>query len=417
MTDVSRLSTLRYALQSSAVDFTSIPGTLVPLRPTDDGASFLPRMRSMIARNLRSLSGRRYLSARGAQDVADITLATEFKGVNSNTGGAVSDWEAKMEQGYLLASLFGAVGVATTGAAPTVAASGHSPSTGVLVVVGTTLANGNVIAFTTSETDPQGNQVIEIGRIASGGGTTTVTLEHPYTGTPATGTTVIRGAVYTVSDTVTHHVHTFFAAEGENWRRNYLGCAPMSMALSVPNTGIVGMTSVFSPTSFTDAGENNPTHAEPTAGSPVVVDGARVWFGGTSILARDISISYSCATTTRTAATRANGRLGGVQGTGDGKTFTIEFSFYLGDASIPGELPDDGGTFDLGDIIGDDQQAGDIVTARKLSLQVGTEVGASFYAYLPEADCNVTTQHVDGLTMVKVVATGTGAVPAVFAVL
>ena len=39
------------------------------------------------------------------------------------------------------------------------------------------------------------------------------------------------------------------------------------------------------------------------------------------------------------------------------------------------------------------------------------------YAYLPEADCSVTTQHVDGLTVARIVATGTGALPAVLAIL
>ena len=37
MTDVARLSTLRYALHSNAQTFSGTPGSLVPLRLTDDG--------------------------------------------------------------------------------------------------------------------------------------------------------------------------------------------------------------------------------------------------------------------------------------------------------------------------------------------------------------------------------------------
>lgn len=409
MTDVARLSTLRYGLHTNAQTFTGTP-SLVPLRLTDDGASFLPRNRTPIPRALRSLSGRRYSHIRGVQDLADITVPTEFRGVNSNTGAAVTDWEAKMEQGYLLASLFGAVAPATSGVAPTIAASGHTPSTGVLVVVGTTTANGQVIGFATSDG-------FEVARIASGGGTTTLTLDHPYTGTPTTGATVFRAAVYSVSDAVTHHVHAMFSAEGEDWRRDYFGCTPMSMALALPNAGLVTMSSVFSPTSFADVAESNPAHAEPTSGSPIVVDAARVWLAGTNVIARDLAISYSAAAQVRTASTRTNGKLGGVCGTGDGKTFTVEFSVYVGDGTLAGELQDSAGTPSLNALLGDSDTSGTPSTTRKVSVQFGSAAGAAGYAYLPEADCVVTTQHVDGLTVARVVATGTGALPAVLAVL
>lgn len=412
MTDVARLSTLRYALHTNNTTFSGTPGTLFPLRLTDDGASFLPRNRTPIPRPLRSLSGRRYSHIRGVQDLADITVATEFKGVNANTGvaTALGDWEMKIEQGYLLASLFGALAPATTGVAPTVASSGHTPSTGVLAVVGTTTANGQVIGFATSDG-------FEVGRIASGGGTTTLTLDHPYTGTPTTGATVFRAAVYSVNDAVTQHVHAFFAAEGEDWRRDYFGCAPMSMSLALPNAGLVTMSSVFSPTSFADVAEINPAHNEPVAGSPIVVDACRVWFAGLNVIARDLTLSYSAATQARTASTRTNGKLGGVSSTGDGKTFTIEFSVYVGDNTLAGELQDSAGTPSLNALIGDSDSSGAVSATRKLSLQVGSAASACVYAYMPEADCVVTTQHTDGLTVARVVATGTGALPAVLAVL
>jgi hypothetical protein len=179
------------------------------------------------------------------------------------------------------------------------------------------------------------------------------------------------------------------------------------------------MSSVFSPTSFADVAEINPAHAEPVAGSPIVVDAARVWFAGLNVIARDLTLSYSAATQARTASTRTNGKLGGVSSTGDGKTFTIEFSVYVGDGTLAGELQD-GSTVTptlLNDLLGDSSASGAVSATRKLSLQVGSAVGACAYAYMPEADCVVTTQHTDGLTVARVVATGTGALPAVLAVL
>ena len=148
MTDVSRLLTVRHALHSDSSTFTGTPGTLFPLRCTDDVAGLYPRNRVTLARNLRSQGGRRYTHAGGAQDVADITLATEFRGVDSNTGAAVAAWEAKMEQGLLLQSLFGAVAPATTGGAATIAASGHTPASGIVAfTAAANVQNGAVIAF------------------------------------------------------------------------------------------------------------------------------------------------------------------------------------------------------------------------------------------------------------------------------
>ena len=408
MTDVSRLLTVRHALHSDSSTFTGTPGTLFPLRCTDDVAGLYPRNRVALARNLRSQGGRRYSHARGSQDVADITLATEFRGVDSNTGAAVAAWEAKMEQGLLLQSMFGAVAPATTGVAPTIAASGHTPLSGILAVAGLTTANGQVIAFATTTG-------LQMGRILSGGGTTSLTLDHPYTGTPTTAATVFRMAVYTVADSVTHHVHAFLTGEGESWRRDYSGCAPMSMALSLASGQLVGMSSVFSPTSWADVAEADPAHAEPTAGSPIVADRVRLMIDGVEYFASNLSINYSNATQIRDVDTiGGNGRLGGVCGAGDGKSFTIEGEVLIGATSpaLTGELADAA----MVPLLGSDVNAGAVSTVREVALMVGSDVGAIMYALLPTADFVASTAIVNGLSRMKFTAVGTGTLPAVLAV-
>ena len=408
MTDVSRLLTVRHALHSDSSTFTGTPGTLFPLRCTDDVAGLYPRNRVALARSLRSQGGRRYSHARGSQDVADITLATEFRGVDSNTGAAVAAWEAKMEQGLLLQSMFGAVAPATTGAAPTIAASGHTPLSGILAVAGLTTANGQVIAFATTTG-------LQMGRILSGGGTTSLTLDHPYTGTPTTAATVFRMAVYTVADAVTHHVHVFLTGEGESWRRDYSGCAPMSMALSLASGQLVGMSSVFSPTSWADVAEADPAHAEPTAGSPIVADRVRLMIDGVEYFASNLSINYTNATQIRDVDTiGGNGRLGGVCGAGDGKSFTIEGEVLIGATSpaLTGELTDAA----MVPLLGSDVNAGAVSTVREIALMVGSDVGAIMYALLPTADFVASTAIVNGLSRMKFTAVGTGALPAVLAV-
>jgi hypothetical protein len=413
MTDISRLQTLRYALHANATTFTGTPGTLFPLQITDEASSFLPRQRTPIDRSLRSLSGRRFPHVRGAQDVGDVTVASEFKGVNSNTGAAVADWEAKMEQGYLLASLFGAVAGATTGAAPTIAAAGHTPATGIVAfTAAANVQNGTVIAFTTASG-------LQIGRVESGGGasTTTVTLQHPYSGTPTSTTTVFRMATYNVTDSLTSHVHAFFAAEGEDWRRDYFGCAPMSMNLAIPNSGILAMSSVFSPTTWADVAEANPAYADPTAGSPIVNDGAIFRLDGVEFLLRNASITYNCATAIRETTSKANGKLGGVCGTGDGKSFMIEGELYIGDnAGTIGELVDNTGAPSLVNLLGSDVAAGQVSTAREVALQIGTEIGGCAYALIPAADFRATVQTSGAFPVVRFQAMGTGALPGVLAV-
>jgi hypothetical protein len=361
-----------------------------------------------LARNLRSQGGRRYSHARGSQDVADITLATEFRGVDANSGGAVTAWEAKMEQGLLLQSMFGAVAPATVGVASTVDTTGHSAIGGVLQVVsGTNYSVGQVIAFSSTTG-------LQMGRIAIKA-TNVLTLDHPYTGTPSPGATVFRMAVYTVADAVTHHVHAFLTGEGESWRRDYFGCAPMSMALSLASGQIVGMSSVFSPTSWADVAEADPAHAEPTAGSPIVADRVRLMIDGVEYFASNLSINYSNATQIRDVDTiGGNGRLGGVCGAGDGKSFTVEGEVLIGATSpaLTGELADSA----MVPLLGSDVNAGAVSTVREVALMVGSDVGAIMYALLPTADFVASTAIVNGLSRMKFTAVGTGALPAVLAV-
>lgn len=415
MTDISRLQTLRYALHTNATTFTGTPGTLLPLQISDEGASFFPRQRTPIDRSLRSLSGRRFTHIRGAQDVGDLTVATEFKGVNSNTGAAVTagGWETKLEQGYLLQSLFGAAAPATTGAAPTIAAAGHTPASGIVAfTAAANVQNGAVIGFATASG-------FQVGRVASGGGaaTTTVTLDHPYTGGPTTSATVFRFAVYDVSDSLTSHIHAFFASEGEDWRRDYFGCAPMSLNIGVPNTGALTMSSVFSPSTWADVAEANPAYADPVAGNPIVNDGAYFRLDGVEFLLRNASITYNCATAIRETASKTNGRLGGVCGTGEGKSFMVEGELYIGDnAGTIGELVDNAGTPTLSALLGSDVAAGQVSTGREVALQVGTEAGGCVYALLPTADFRATVQSSGAFPVVRFQAMGTGALPATLAV-
>jgi hypothetical protein len=136
------------------------------------------------------------------------------------------------------------------------------------------------------------------------------------------------------------------------------------------------------------------------------------------MMARDFSLTYSNGMAVRRADTETNGKLGGVAGAAGAKEYKLEFSVYIGATALPGEIQDSTGSpASLAALLGITDAAGDVSTTREVSLQVGTEVGATFYAHMPTADCQVTTQIVDGLLMARVVCVGTGAVPGILAVL
>jgi hypothetical protein len=224
---------------------------------------------------------------------------------------------------------------------------------------------------------------------------------------------VFRLAVYTVDDDLTHHLHGSFVAEGENWRRDYFGCVPKSFAIETGGGALV-MNQVWSPSSFIDTAEANPAHAEPTAGSPIVMDACNIWFADAALIARDVSITYDNAVVMRKADTSTNGVLGGVCAAAGAKTFKCEFTVYLGAASLS-EIQDSTGTPSLNALIGDSDNAGDVSTTRELSVQIGTEIGAVCYLYMAEADTQIKVMDQDGLTAVRVSCIGTGATPGVFA--
>lgn len=404
---LSRILSVRHALHTDANDITSTPFTLYPLQITDVGASMFPRERTSIPRNVRTTDGRRIAPVLGAQDVANVSLATEWKGANSNTGGAVSDWEAKLEQGYLLKSLFGAAAAATSSAATTVDSSGHTPASGVLGSVdGTNITVGQVIAFGSSSG-------LQVGRVASKA-TNAITLQHPYAGTPTTGATIYRLGVYTQDDDLTAHIPVMISAEADNWRRDYFGCHVESLELAVPNSGKVDATWSLVPSTWADVAAADPSFAAPTAGSPMVNDGVRLYLANTLRHVRDVKVMIESGVVTREVASAPNGRLGAAHAGGDGKRIVIEGSFYLDTDGAPYGLT--GATTTLGAILHDDESAGDTVSETEISLTIGSEIGAVAHVCL--VTCALSGKVVDagGFHVVQFRAESTGTGPHIMAV-
>lgn len=374
MTDVSRLLSLTYGINAAAQTIGTAPLSFNPLLPRSQVGSMFPRSRTPIDRPLYSVDGRRFPRIHGVKDIAAIDVPLEFKGVNSNTGAAVAAWEAKMEQGNLLASLFGALGVATTGAAPTVSSNG--PAT--LTVSSSVLADLDIILVTTSTG-------VEARQIISGGGTTTVTVDRNWVGTPTAASTVIRAARWQVSTALTAHLPIWFNAEGENWRRRYADCQPNSMTLNVPNAGLVEFDCQFLPNDWDDQVEADPAFSAPTAGSPIVSGGSAFFIGSTPYMLRNARLTMANGAVMRETTTGINGVRGGV--CTDKTNIMLEGELYVGNnTGTVGELVDDAGTPSLNDILGDGLSTGAAITTYDIALQVGTAAGAALYVRIPAAD-------------------------------
>lgn len=382
MTDVARLLSLTYGINAAAQTIGTAPGAFATLLPRSQVLSVFPRSRTPIDRDLFSVDGRRFPRVHGVKDIAAIDVPLEFKGVNSNTGAAVAAWEAKMEQGNLLASLFGAVGVATTGAAPTVSSNG--PAT--LTVSSTVLADLDIILVTTSV---GGANTVEARQVISGGGTTTVTVDRNWVGTPVAASTVIRAARYQVSTSLTAHLPIWFDAEGENWKRRYSDCQPNSMTLNIPNAGLVEFDSQFLPNDWSDQADGSPSFSAPTAGSPIVSGGSGFFIGNRALMLRNARLTMSNGAVMRETTTGVNGVRGGV--CTNKRDIMLEGELYVGDdggAAAIGELIDDSLTPPLNDILGDGPtySPGSAITTYDIALQVGLAAGAALYIRIPAAD-------------------------------
>lgn len=403
MTDVARLVNLTYGINASATTIGTAPASFATLLPRSTPSSLFPRSRAVIERPLANTDGRRLARVQGVKDLAEIALPLEFKGVSNNTGiGVTTNWESSMEQGNLLASLFGGVAaLTTTGAAPTVV----SGSGTALTASSTVIANNDILLLTTSVGT-------EVRQVASGGGTANLTLDRALLGTATASSTIIRAARYTMATATTIHTPCWFDAEGENWRRRFSDCQPSSMTLNIPNAGLVEADFAFMPNDYADNAETpTPTFTLPTAGSPVVAGASSFFIGSNAFMLRNARLTVGVGMVMRETTTGINGVRGGVAT--DKSNIMLEGELYVGDsAGSIGELVDDSGTPTLDSILGTDAATGASITTLDLCLNVGTVAGAALYIRIPAADVRSTGVREGGpFAVLPFQAMATGASP------
>lgn len=375
-----RLLDVQVGLHTDANDFTSTPGALRRIQMMGGAESMMARAQTPLSRNdMQSRDGRGFAHLYGPS-MLDPPLApqTEFKGVNGNTGAAVtaSGWLDKMEQGELLVSMLGADFVATSGVAPTVAASGHT-STTLVCAAGTAPVAGEAFLFQTSA-----GPVLRFVTSVAG---QTATLDRAYAGTPTSGSTIIRGAVIPWSPSVTAHRHLYVKAEMPDALNEFFGCAPVSWGLSIPNGGKLQSTWTFAPSSYVGpSAPVSPTPTPATAGAPIVGINTELWIGSERFLFDDLAISYANGNEDRSSPGTPAGRLGGIAAEKRG-AFTITGMVRNETRSREG-IQRATGTENLTTLLGTASGSGVLSATRDVLLTIGRAAGASMALRMSDAD-------------------------------
>ena len=396
---LNRLMDIQVGLHADVNDFSVAPVTYRRVQLFGGGETLMPRALTKIDRNdIMALDGRGFVGLYGPLDVADVAPVTEWKGVDANSGAAVASagWAAKMEQADMITSMFGAAPAATVAAAPTVAASGHTATT--ITFTGTAPVAGLMYLFQTSA-GPRIRQCLSAASQIA-------TLAHPYTGTPTSSSTIIRAAQWEWSPAVSAHVHLGMLSEGPDYRAEFLGCAPNSLALAIPAGGRVTATWGYSPTDVAPLlSPAGPSAVYPPSGAPILGLNAELLIGAGIYAVDDLAVSYSNNNEARSTPASRNGRLGGIAGEKRGG-FQITGSIR-NEVIARGGVQRDTGVESLRTALGDTLGIGALSAERDVLLVVGRAAGAAFAVRLPTADFTASMAAVGSLAGIAFTATAT----------
>lgn len=400
MTSLTRLLDVQVGLSADVNDFTAKPVALRRIQLIGGGESLMPRRFTEVDRNdIAALDGRGFTHLTGPLDVADVAPVCEFKGVNSNTGAAVTaaGWLDKLEQGELMTSMMGGLPIATTGAAPTVAASGHTATT--VVFVGTAPVVGELFLFQTT-LGPRIRAVLSVASL-----TATVAA---YTGTPTNGSTIVRAARWEWAPGLANHVHLGIRAEIPDVMAEFIGCAPVSWALAIPTGGKLQSTFVFSPTDVEGfQAQLSPTTTYPASGAPIVALNSELLIGGEAFVVENLAVNYATGNEPRTTPSSRNGRLGGIAAEKRG-AFTITGSIRM-EPRGRGGIERNTGTETLRSILGDTAGVGAITAERDVLLTIGRAAGAACAVRFANAALTASVATVGNVAAVSFTATATRA--------
>lgn len=388
MTDLDRQTFLQFGKHASATDFTSTPGTLYALTP--ESGDFRPLGTTVVERDLMASDNRNFLSAVGIKELTQRPLVMEMKGLSSGlvaTRARLTD----SDMGAMLDVIFGADGV---DAASTDSTFSSVSGAALTVASGTPYSEAN--QGISVNVGAAGVEFRERRSIAGA----VITMDRALVGTPAAATPVRRACTWRYNPSNTEHVHGYFNAEGQGWRRTYTGCMS-SATMSFPDAGKCMLSTSWDFDDFQNQTPATPSFVAPNGGAPIVAINSVLHIGASRFICSGATLDLGLEFQRRATNAGANGGLG-FKATRKKPVFRC--NVYGPGLSALNELLESTGTPSIRDIAGTGLVGGALRVAHDVAFQVGNSNGRGCYVVIPGAELRGRVVEQNGMSMVALEA-------------
>jgi hypothetical protein len=379
MANITSLNVLRYGKHTSTTQVDSDSGVSYGFAEFEGDISLKGMKPRKLERNLRRGDNEKYTRVVGPDEVPGIGFACELRGLNSNSGGAVTTAK-QTELAPLFDAIFGANGSGGTG---TTAVLSGSTSTTLVTADASSLSAGGCVLFN------DGTELIAREIVSKS--SNTLTLDRAYSGTPTDSATVYSAVSWYPDVDAPNHTHVAFDVEMFGFNRyKLLGCMG-GFTIDFPaNGGLAICNFDFEGTDHTNPATASPSFTAPTCGSAIPCIDGTFWIGATEYLLRDAKLVVDVKKTPKATYSGVNGWAG----------------FAVLDIDVRLE-----GTLQMGSLTSEASAANlatlQSATAQDIALQIGRTAGQSVYLRMPAADFDAEEVSVDGQEMIKFVAMGT----------
>ena len=378
MSVLTSLALLRYGKGTTAsqvVDDTGITYGFAEYKGDLALSGLKPRA---IERELRRGDNERYPRIVGPDEVPGIGFALELRGLNTNTGAAVTTAK-QTELAPLFDSIFGANGAGGTGS--TAVTAGSSGAT-LVVTSAAGMSAGGAVLFETSTGWTAREIVSKAGN--------TLTLDRAYTGTVVNAGIVYSACSWFPDNDAPSHLHMAFDVEFPTLTRWKILGALGQLSVDFPaNGGLATCSFDFQGTDYTTPALAAPTFVAPTVGNSIPCLDGSFFIGSTERLLRSAKVAVNVDRAQKATYSGLNGYAGFHV---NGITASLEGMIGLG------ALADEAGASDLLAL----QAEGTL----DIALQIGTLPGRTVYVRFPAADFDAEQASDAGQEVVKFSATG-----------
>lgn len=382
MSELTRIHFLQYGKHSAANDWTTTPGSLKFLRPTNNPV--IDTGYENVARDYQTGNNENLAALRGIQRLSISDVSAAIHGLSGGGAGDATDSSSldtclseafECLTGSTATNNAGDTSDGTQGAADTLTVTGApaSPiSDGGAVLIKGNSSGKYVAREVVSQSTPVADLVYQLDR--------TIT-DDSGASDPATASDVVYAArTYVVSNSVENPIHLYFDSETEGGRQKIFG-AMSSASLSFPAGGssVMNMSGIQM-TKWENAAKANPTYSEPTRGNQIIVGDCPFWIkdaGGTNTLFQAFDFDLDMGN--QVASRRNEGGENGVSGYVVSNRMPVLTGKIRAGALVS---PDEMTQAEMEAFRGADKFS---ITTADIGLQMGRDAGAAAYIRMPNA--------------------------------